>query len=239
MDVQRKSQLDKEVRDLANRFNLERSQMEIELRRLKEALEGKTRESEDWRQKVSRYELQLQEMNSKLGHAQVLEKRVGEYEMRMSSLTQSLEQLERQLKDKTSDLLTLSTQYREFQAEYARRDGELRNYAQRNTTYEQELDKRNRAFAELQARFNQLAEQNTRLTEYEDKVALLSQEVERLNVVLKANLHEKNEIANKYNRLEFEFESLRNALSKQSSQMEEAYQGKFTSMAQEIERLNR
>lgn len=52
MDVQRKSQLDKQVRDLTVRFNLERSQFEIELRRLKEALEARSHESEEWRNKL-------------------------------------------------------------------------------------------------------------------------------------------------------------------------------------------
>jgi|JI6StandDraft_1071083.scaffolds.fasta_scaffold03703_12 chromosome segregation ATPase len=113
--------------------------MEIEIRRLKEALDARSRESEEWRLKAVRYETQLNEANSRFGHTQQLEKRVGEYEIRMSGLTQNLELLDRQLKDKTSELISLSGQYREFQAEYSRREVELRQYAQRISTYEQEL----------------------------------------------------------------------------------------------------
>ncbi|MBS1890209.1 MAG: hypothetical protein JST59_02875 [Actinobacteria bacterium] len=93
--------------------------------------------------------------------------------------------------------------------------------------------------AEFQAKFVQISEQNSRLTEYEDKIALLSQEIERLNVVLKNNLHEKNDIAARYNKLEFELESLRSAANRQTAQLDEAYQSKLSAMTQEIERRER
>lgn len=72
IDLQRKSQLDKEVRELTAKFNMERGQLEMEIRRLKEFIEGKNREGEELRVQVTRLDRQLQEMNAKTGHVRDL-----------------------------------------------------------------------------------------------------------------------------------------------------------------------
>lgn len=79
IDLQRKSQLDKEVRELTAKFNMERGQLEMEIRRLKEFIEGKNREGEELRVQVTRLDRQLQEMNTKTGHVRDLEQRAVEY----------------------------------------------------------------------------------------------------------------------------------------------------------------
>lgn len=55
LDVQRRSQLDREVREITLRFNAERSQLEGEIKRLKDFMDGKNREVEEWRIQASRF----------------------------------------------------------------------------------------------------------------------------------------------------------------------------------------
>jgi|JI9StandDraft_1071089.scaffolds.fasta_scaffold368469_1 hypothetical protein len=51
-------------------------------------------------------------------------------------------------------------------------------------------------------------------------------------MVLKNTLHDKNDLATKYNQLNFDFESLKNTVNRQTAQLDETYQSKFTAMAQ-------
>jgi thermostable 8-oxoguanine DNA glycosylase len=47
LETKRKSEIDREIRELQHRFQNERSQLEMEIRRAKESMERKNREGED------------------------------------------------------------------------------------------------------------------------------------------------------------------------------------------------
>jgi hypothetical protein len=56
MELQRRSQVEKEMREMSAKYNMDRVQLEGEIKRLREILEGKGREIDDWRAKVQVYE---------------------------------------------------------------------------------------------------------------------------------------------------------------------------------------
>lgn len=60
------------------RFNYEKAQLESEIKRLRDILEGKGREIDDFRMKISSYEARISELMSKTGNVQ-LEARLSEY----------------------------------------------------------------------------------------------------------------------------------------------------------------
>lgn len=84
-----------------------------------------------------------------------------------------------------------------------------------------------------------LSDQNARLTEFENKVAMFSQEIERLNMALKNTLEEKKELISRNGKLEFDLESLRNSESRQVNQLRAEYEGQLAMLKQEVERLTR
>jgi predicted nucleic acid-binding Zn-ribbon protein len=81
------------MRELQDRFQNERSQLEMEIRKLKEALSAKNREGEDFNARIN-------EMSQKLIQASNLEKRAYEYENKVVYATQEIERLNRVLRDR-------------------------------------------------------------------------------------------------------------------------------------------
>ena len=89
-DTQRKTLIEREVREVTTRFQTERSNLEIELRRLKETLDGKNRETEDLRSKLNGVNVRIQELTFKTGNQADLERRIGESDHRLNSVSQQL-----------------------------------------------------------------------------------------------------------------------------------------------------
>lgn len=79
IDQQRRSQLDKQVRELTVKFNMERGQLEAEIKRLKDFIEARNRDSEELKVQITRLQQQLQEMASKTSHVRELEQRAQDY----------------------------------------------------------------------------------------------------------------------------------------------------------------
>lgn len=73
----------------------------------------------------------------------------------------------------------------------------------------------------------------TKIVELENRNALLGQEIERLNVVIRGKLGEIDEWKSRYSKLELQFTTLRQLESKISE-----YENRIGLLTQEIERLN-
>lgn len=112
MDVQRRSQIDREMRELTARYNMERTQMEAEIRRLREMMEAKTRELDEWRSKASSLEIRINELIPKTGQNIQMESRIAELENKLALFSQEIERLNLQLKDRNNEILELSTRYK-------------------------------------------------------------------------------------------------------------------------------
>ena len=93
MESQRKSMFDREIREITIRFQTERSTLENEIRKLREALEYKNRELEEGRGKLQRLEIQVLEMQSSLGQ-------MTEYENQLAMLSQEMLRLNELIKAK-------------------------------------------------------------------------------------------------------------------------------------------
>jgi len=61
----------------------------------------------------------------------------------------------------------------------------------------------------LERRLVEAGAQSSRIADYENKIALLGQEIERLNYILKQKVSETDEARNRAGKVEFEFESYR------------------------------
>ena len=94
--------VEREIREVSSRFQSERSQLDIEIRRLRENLEGRGRENEDLRGKINNLTGKLQELSIRSENKQELERKVNDYETKIVTFTQEVERLNRVLRDKTS-----------------------------------------------------------------------------------------------------------------------------------------
>lgn len=75
--MQKKSQIDKEVREMSLRFNQERGQFETELKRLRDLLEWKGREIEDLKSRNVSFENKATELLTKSGQNLKLEGKIS------------------------------------------------------------------------------------------------------------------------------------------------------------------
>jgi predicted nucleic acid-binding Zn-ribbon protein len=91
------------MRELHNRFQGERNQLEAEIRRLREAVESRGRENEDLKSKLNNLTYKLQELTVKSENKSELEAKVRDYEGKIVQATRELERLNRVLGDKTNE----------------------------------------------------------------------------------------------------------------------------------------
>jgi hypothetical protein len=64
MENQRKSMIDREIREVTIRFQNERAGLENEIRKARELLENRNREIADLKQKCQKYEISLMELKN-------------------------------------------------------------------------------------------------------------------------------------------------------------------------------
>ena len=76
------------MREVTARFQSERSNFEVEIRRLRETLEGKNREGDDLRGKLNGLNTRIQELSFKTGNQADLERRIVESDGRLNSVSQ-------------------------------------------------------------------------------------------------------------------------------------------------------
>ena len=72
---------------------------------------------------------------------------------------------------------------------------------------------------ELRRRLQELGDVNRKVAEYENRIALMSQEIERLNVALRGKMEELSGWENKYITLQQENENLRRNQSQLESKL--------------------
>jgi chromosome segregation ATPase len=101
---------------------------------------------------------------------------------------------------------------------------------------------------EMSRRVNDLENSNRKIGEYENALALLSQERERLEMVAKSKVAESSEKEQRIQQLEYENENFKRKTSSLENRMKDvdemtekvfAYESRMSKMANEIERFNR
>ena len=101
---------------------------------------------------------------------------------------------------------------------------------------------------ELSRRVNDLENSNRKIAEYENALALLSQERERLEMVAKSKVAESSEKEQRIQQLEYENENFKRKTSSLENRMKDvdemtekifAYESRMSKMANEIDRFNR
>lgn len=97
MECQRKSMIDREIREMTIRFQNERAGLENEVRKAREMLSNRSVEVNDMRQKCQQYEIELMEMKN-------YEQRMGEFESKISVLSQELVRLNEVLRDREDSI---------------------------------------------------------------------------------------------------------------------------------------
>lgn len=96
MESQRKSMIDRELRELTVRFATERSNLENEIRKYRDQLENRYHEIEDYKQKCQRYEILVMELRNN-------ENLIIDSEKKLNMLNQELMRLNEILKDKEEE----------------------------------------------------------------------------------------------------------------------------------------
>jgi chromosome segregation ATPase len=238
---QTKSVFQKEVRELQTRFDSERSQFEVDMRRLREGLENKNRESGELNR-------QIQELSQKLRQLSVFEQKASDYEGKIVMASQEIERLNRVLRDKNSELSSSQSSLNDIETNYQRINSEV---MQLRKKYEIEFTQREeyeRKTQEMSRRVNDLENSNRKIGEYENALALLSQERERLEMVAKSKVAESSEKEQRIQQLEYENENFKRKNSSLENRMKDvnemtekvfAYESRMSKMANEIERFNR
>ena len=208
MDNQRKSLIEREVREVTTRFQSERGNLEIELRRLRETLDGKNRETEDLKGKLNGLNIRIQELTFKTGNQVDLERRIGESDHRLNSVSQQLENLNRQLQQKTAENNELIGKIRHSDSDTNRISLEIKELSRRLTIITEEKEVLIRENQDFQRRLGNASIQERQVVEYQNKIVMLSQEVERLNHLLVTKTNEAQEITTRFSKVNYELESL-------------------------------
>ena len=87
---------------------------------------------------------------------------------------------------------------------------------------------------ELRRRLNDLGEANRKIAEYENRIALLSQEIERLNGNLRSKVEENNQLENNNRFLLQDVETQKRRLSEYEVKVTQEWQSKILVYAQEL-----
>lgn len=102
LEGQKRSLVEREIREVSLRFQTDRNQLDLEIRRLRDNLEGRGRENEDLRGKINSLTGKLQELSIRSENKQELERRINDYEAKIVTFTQEVERLNRVLRDKSN-----------------------------------------------------------------------------------------------------------------------------------------
>jgi predicted DNA-binding protein YlxM (UPF0122 family) len=97
MDSQRKSMIDRDMREMAVRHQTERSNLENEIRKLRDCLEAKGKELEDARMRFGHYEVSMIEMNS-------TQDKLEDYENKLALISQEMMRLNELVKTKQEEI---------------------------------------------------------------------------------------------------------------------------------------
>ena len=143
-------------------------------------------------------------------------RKVSEYENRIALLSQEMERVNGNLRIKTEEVMSWESRNREWETKWAR------------ITQDNE---------ELRRRLNDLGELNRKIAEYENKIALLTQEIERLNGNLRIKVEEVSSWESKHRSLIQETEVLKRRNNEFEVTITQQWESKWTRITQENEEL--
>lgn len=190
-------------------------------------------------------------------------RKVAEYENKLTLISQEVERLNGNLRNKLDEISSLEQKNRTLvqEIEMLRRknsENEMVIVQEWQTKYNRILQDND----DLRKRLTELSEVNRKVAEYENQIALLSQEIERLNAMLRNKTDElrqreseievlkrrnseleysiTQEWTIKVNRMNQENEELRRRVSDlgEVNRKLSEYENKITLLSNEIERLN-
>lgn len=136
------------------------------------------------------------DMRRNLQDAGNITRKISEYENKIVVLSQELERLNGNLRNKVDENNNLETAVRNLQQDNERMrkiqsEYEVKytqEYQVQITTYETRLKQSYQQIEEMRRRLQDLADVNRKLNEYETKIAGMGQEIERLNGTLRGKV---------------------------------------------------
>jgi chromosome segregation ATPase len=172
--------------------------LQAEIQRLKEILELKMREIDDYKSRLSKCELFLTESGQLSGQ-------VRESEQKIQRLCAEMEKMSQTIIQKNEEIQVLRVKHQQIEA--SRRDEELlkqeisriRDILERKLSEIDQLKSRN---AELELLLSQEGQNGGIIREWQGKAELCGKQVERLTEILKQKLNELEEWRLRYSRLE-------------------------------------
>ena len=111
-------------------------------------------------------------------------------------------------------------------------------YQTKFTTYETRIKQVSTENDDLRRRLQELGDVNRRLSEYENRIATMSQEIERLNNTLRIKVEESTGYEKRLRSLEDENERLRRSQSEMEYKYSQEWQSKITTYESRIRQFN-
>ena len=146
---------------------------------------------------------QIEEEMSKNERFAGLQKTLKEYESRFSLIGKEIERLNLVLREKTDELNTLGSRYRELEFELQRKDSNVKELQSRVKQFEVEMHQYQMSINEYKVQIQQYHESKTVINDYEGRVNMMSQEINRLNDVLKKKVEENGMLVKRNQEFEF------------------------------------
>ena len=219
----------REMREQGIRFQSERSVLEAEVRKYMEMAEVREREAQEWRQQCHDNEITVMELRQ-------MESSVTDQQNKIALLNQELIRLSEILKSKEEQLQSA----RGSEARLGQQLKDLREWEFEGKQTRNALEAKNREVEEWRSNVGRLEEQVTRGRELEhynaeltEKLELASQELGRLESLLRGKLDEIEEWKRRVSEREAELGRLSNLESEV-----ESYKSKISMQRVESERIN-
>jgi chromosome segregation ATPase len=160
-------------------------QLSYEIERLKQVINLRQKELEDWRSKYSSLEIKISESRGK-------ESRIFEIENRVTLLTSEIERLNVFNAKLKSDNNELYIKLSNVEGENVRHERVKQSSMQDKSMYESKIVSLANEVERLNSMVFELRGKESRLTEYENKIVMMASECERLNALVR-KIKEENE----------------------------------------------
>lgn len=218
-----------------------------------------TQVTQEYQLKISSFESrqkqlgqQNEELRRNLQELSNVSRKISQYENKIVILSQQLERVNSNLRNKVDDNNNLETALRNLQQENERlkksqADYEFRfsqEYQTQISNFDGKLKQAQQENQELRRRLQQFSEINRKLADYEAKIVSLSQEIQRLNGILRVKLEENTSLDGRVRQTGQELENLRRQYEFKITQITQEYQLKirtsessFKTMTQDNQQL--
>ena len=224
----------------------ENSNSEIKTRNLLQEIEALKRRNNEyeititqqWETKWTRVTQENEELRRRLNELAEVNRKVAEYENKIALLSQEIERLNGNLRNKVDENGQLNSKAQALTQEIdvlKRRNNEYEiTITQQWETKWTRITQENE---ELRRRLNELGEVNRKVAEYENRIALLSQELERLNGNLRSKMNENDELSNSNYKLTQEIDGLKRRNNEYEVTVTREWESKVSRYNYEIEDL--